>query len=149
MMYWTDWGTTPMIERASMDGTARSVIINSTLGWPNGLTLDYVSQTLYWVDAQLDKIEKSNVDGSMRMLLPTPASAIQHPFGITFFEGYIYWSDWATNSIYTAAVNDTEFGTHVFFTNLTFSPMQLHIVDSSRQPIGKVIIHDICSLKTD
>ena len=140
MMYWTDWGISPMIERASMDGTSRSVIINSTLGWPNGLTLDYASQTLYWVDALLDKIEKSNVDGSMRMLLPTPASAIQHPFGITFFEGYIYWSDWATNSIYTAAVNDTEFGTQLFFTNLTFAPMQLHIVDTSRQPIGMITI---------
>lgn len=136
-MYWTDWGTSPMIERASMDGTSRCVIVNTTLGWPNGLTLDYDTQTLYWVDALLDKIEKSNVDGSMRVLLPTPESVIQHPFGITFFRGYIYWSDWETNAIYTAPVTNTQSGTRTFFGNLTYDPMQLHIVDESRQPSGK------------
>ena len=137
MMYWTDWGDSPKIEKASMDGSARSVVIDTELGWPNGLTLDYVSQTLYWVDALLDKMEKSNVDGSMRALLVTPNNVIQHPFGITFCRGHLYWSDWETNCIFTAPVTNTATGTTNFFCGLRFDPMQLHIVHRSRQPFGK------------
>lgn len=48
-MYWTDWGTTPRIERAGMDGTHRQVIVNYEVKWPNGLTLDLVRKRVYWV----------------------------------------------------------------------------------------------------
>lgn len=65
-MYWTDWGEVPKIERAGMDGTLRSVIIDSDIYWPNGLTLDYGEQKLYWADAKLSFIHKSNLDGTFR-----------------------------------------------------------------------------------
>ena len=139
-MYWTAVGS-PKIEKASMDGSARSVVIDTDLDWPNGLTLDYASQILYWVDTRLDKIEKSNVDGSMRTLLTTPNNVIQHvvqqPFGITFFKNRLYWSDWATNSIFTAPVADAELNTTVFFGGLRSDPLRLHIVDECTQPVGK------------
>ena len=136
MMYWTDWGTIPRIERASMDGAVRSTIVDTDLRVPSGLTLDYATQTLYWVDAGMDKIEKSNVDGSMRMILPTLATAVQHPFAITFFEGYLYWSDWTLNAILKAPVTDTTNSTY-FYPGLTYDPMQLHVVSLYRQPYGK------------
>lgn len=56
-MYWTDWGEHPKIERANLDGTDRVVLLNSSLGWPNGLALDYTAGKLYWGDAKTDKIE--------------------------------------------------------------------------------------------
>lgn len=56
-MYWTDWGVRPKIERASLDGKDRVVLLNSSLGWPNGLALDYATGKLYWGDAKTDKIE--------------------------------------------------------------------------------------------
>ena len=41
LMYWTDWGSSPKIEVAAMDGTSRRVIVRiSSPSWPNGLTLD-------------------------------------------------------------------------------------------------------------
>lgn len=40
-LFWTDWGHIAKIERANMDGSERKVLINTDLGWPNGLTLDY------------------------------------------------------------------------------------------------------------
>ena len=49
-----------------MDGTGRMVIANSSLFWPNGLTVDYASEKLYWVDAKHHVIECSNLDGSGR-----------------------------------------------------------------------------------
>ena len=65
-MYWTDWGEVPKIERAGMDGSSRSIIVNTDIYWPNGLTLDYEEQKLYWADAKLNFIHKSNLDGSHR-----------------------------------------------------------------------------------
>ncbi|KAG9334401.1 hypothetical protein JZ751_008151, partial [Albula glossodonta] len=56
-MYWTDWGEKPKIERANLDGTDRIVLLNSSLGWPNGLAIDYAAGKLYWGDAKTDKIE--------------------------------------------------------------------------------------------
>ena len=55
-MYWTDWGNPAKIERASMDGQNRMVLHNTLLTWPNGITIDYSAQKLYWVDAFLDKL---------------------------------------------------------------------------------------------
>jgi len=56
-MYWTDWGEVPKIERADLDGTERHVMANTSLGWPNGLALDYHQRKIYWGDAKTDKIE--------------------------------------------------------------------------------------------
>lgn len=60
-MYWTDWGEVPKIERADLDGTERVVMVNTSLGWPNGLALDYDERKLYWGDAKTDKIEVGDV----------------------------------------------------------------------------------------
>lgn len=65
-MYWTDWGEVPKIERAGMDGSNRFVIINTEIYWPNGLTLDYEERKLYWADAKLNFIHKSDLDGTNR-----------------------------------------------------------------------------------
>lgn len=56
-MYWTDWGEIPKIERAALDGSDRIVLVNTSLGWPNGLALDYAESKIYWGDAKTDKIE--------------------------------------------------------------------------------------------
>lgn len=52
-MYWTDWGIHAKIERATLGGNFRTEIVNSSLVWPNGLTLDYEDERLYWADASL------------------------------------------------------------------------------------------------
>lgn len=52
-MYWTDWGTHAKIERATLGGNFRTEVVNSSLVWPNGLTLDYEEERLYWADASL------------------------------------------------------------------------------------------------
>ena len=56
-MYWTDWGRLPRIERAHMNGENRHDLVNTTIQWPNGLTLDHVYNKLYWADAREDNIE--------------------------------------------------------------------------------------------
>lgn len=42
-MFWTDWGESPKIEKASMDGNimSRKSIVSDNIFWPNGITADY------------------------------------------------------------------------------------------------------------
>ena len=108
-MYWSDWGVVATIERASMDGRGRQILHNSQLVYPNGLTLDYQNQVLYWIDAYLDKIESSSVDGTNRTLITNLASSSPnyHPFSMTFFKNILYWSDQGTDMIHSIFANGT------------------------------------------
>ena len=68
-MYWTDWGESPNIARAFLDGSNRERIIDTGLGWPNGLAIDYGERKIFWGDAKTDRIETANMDGSGRRVL--------------------------------------------------------------------------------
>ncbi|XP_015843100.1 low-density lipoprotein receptor-related protein 2 [Peromyscus maniculatus bairdii] len=98
-MYWTDWGTNAKIERATLAGNFRVPIVNTSLVWPNGLTLDLESDLLYWADASLQKIERSTLTGTNREVI---VSTTFHAFGLTVYGQHIYWTDVYTNKIYRA-----------------------------------------------
>ncbi len=80
-MYWTDWGDEPKIERANLDGTERLCLVNTSLGWPNGLALDVPENKIYWGDAKTDSIEVANMDGTNRRTLLS--EQIPHIFGFS------------------------------------------------------------------
>ena len=40
LMFWSDWGDAARIERAWMDGSHRGVIVDTDIGWPNGMAID-------------------------------------------------------------------------------------------------------------
>lgn len=44
LLFWTDWGKEPKIERAGLDGSARRVLVSEGLQWPNGLALDLLAR---------------------------------------------------------------------------------------------------------
>ena len=131
-MYWSDWGEPAMIERASMDGSARMVLHNTGLTWPNGLAIDYQLQRLYWADAFTDRIEYSSVDGTGREILLTSAHGLQHPFGITISGDQIYWTDSANSSIYTAHKQAASSILTVYGDSLII-PSGIEAVDPDRQ----------------
>lgn len=65
-LYWSDWGDVPHIGRIGMDGTNRHVIIQDKITWPNGLTLDFINDRIYWADAREDYIAFASLDGTNR-----------------------------------------------------------------------------------
>jgi low-density lipoprotein receptor-related protein 1 (alpha-2-macroglobulin receptor) len=85
-MYWTDWSGSGkgFIRFAGMDGSNPDpdILVQKELLWPNGLTLDYKKNQLYWCDAFLDKIERINIDGSERTLIFKDAV---HPLYLAFY----------------------------------------------------------------
>lgn len=97
-MFWSDWDEKlPKIERASLDGSDRLVLVNSSLGWPNGVTLDLERSKIYWCDAKYDKIEVANMDGTNRIVLT--GDNVPHSFGLSLMGDYLYWTDWQRRSI--------------------------------------------------
>ena len=101
-MFWTDWGEEPIIERAEMDSSSRRVIIRTNIHWPNGLTIDYSAQKIYWTDANLYYIAKANYDGTNRESIYSSSRQciLRHPFALTLYENKIYWTDLKTRGIH-------------------------------------------------
>uniref|UniRef100_A0A9J8ABN9 Low density lipoprotein receptor-related protein 2a n=1 Tax=Cyprinus carpio carpio TaxID=630221 RepID=A0A9J8ABN9_CYPCA len=128
-MYWTDWGTNAKIERATLGGNFRTEIVNTSLVWPNGLTLDYEDQRLYWADASLQKIERCSLTGANREVI---VSAAIYPFAMTVYGQHIYWTDWNTHSIYRANKHDGS-DQRVMLQNLPSRPMDIHVLSNSKQ----------------
>lgn len=61
---------------------------------PTGLAFDWLTNKIYWTDAEKAHIEVANSDGSMRSLLVwdnlnRPQDIVVDPIG-----GFMYWSDW-------------------------------------------------------
>ena len=132
MMYWTDWGSTPKIENAAMDGSSRRTIVTGSLGWPNGLTIDQTTNLLYWADAKLNKIEVSNLNGGNRRVIMSSSANI-FPFGLTVYKGVLYWTDWIHRSI--SRYNLSSGKTDLFLKGLK-KPMGIQIYDSSAKVSG-------------
>uniref|UniRef100_H2YAY4 EGF-like domain-containing protein n=1 Tax=Ciona savignyi TaxID=51511 RepID=H2YAY4_CIOSA len=96
-IYWTDWGT-HTIERSTLVGNGRTVIVSEDLLWPNGVTIDFDEDKLYWVDAEpKERVERSNMDGTERELI---IPSLDHPFAIAILDQFVYWTDWSTRGVY-------------------------------------------------
>ena len=126
-IYWTDWGAIPKIEKLTLTGRNRHIIISTHIRWPNGLTIDYATSRLYWVDAFFDKIETSDLEGRVRRnLLRVP-----HPYGIAVRNSILYWTDWMTRSVASAGIDGS-----TALRNITsgLRPSNVHVVYYSAQP---------------
>uniref|UniRef100_A0AAY4BP47 EGF-like domain-containing protein n=1 Tax=Denticeps clupeoides TaxID=299321 RepID=A0AAY4BP47_9TELE len=94
-MYWTEWGGRPRIARAHMDGSNIKTLVDK-VGRANGLTIDYLDQRIYWTDLDTCMIESTNMQGQQREIV---ADDLPHPFGLTQYSDFIYWTDWNLRSI--------------------------------------------------
>jgi low density lipoprotein-related protein 2 len=63
LMFWTDWGQHPRIERANMDGTNRRVLVDTKIYWPNSIALDFTTNRVYFADSKLDYIDFVDYEG--------------------------------------------------------------------------------------
>ena len=64
-MFWSDWSEVrPLVMRAALDGTSKHQLVSVDIDTPNGVTLDYEKQIVYWVDGGLNILEQINYDGT-------------------------------------------------------------------------------------
>uniref|UniRef100_A0A182RW24 Sortilin-related receptor n=1 Tax=Anopheles funestus TaxID=62324 RepID=A0A182RW24_ANOFN len=103
-LFWTDWNSIrPSISRANMDGTdVRELFTKPQVAWPNGVTIDYMAERLYWVDASKDYIASSDLDGKNFHKVMQQDPYVQHPFAVAVLKDVMYWDDWKQNSVFSA-----------------------------------------------
>ena len=116
-----------------MDGTSRTVLHNTSLSNPYGLTIDYENQILYWIDDGYNRIESSYVNGTGRVVLTT--SSIENPYDIAYFGGNVYWTEqyYHYGGILSASVDP------VTVANVSFSisnPYGISVFSEEGQPEG-------------
>ena len=127
----SDWGPNAHIERAWMDGSNRDFIVTEKIEWPNGLTLDYITRTVYWADARLDYIGAVDYFGGGRRKVVTE---VKHPFAVTMFEDSLYYTDWTHRGIVKVSKLGTDSVSKLIIKDNLTRPMDIQVYHLSRQP---------------
>lgn len=96
-IFFSEWDRPANISRAASDGNNLTVFKNLTLGWPNGLSIDFEQDRLYWCDALLDHVQHSNLDGTD--VKTVNSRLIRHPFSIVIHKNFMYITDWRLDAI--------------------------------------------------
>ncbi|KAJ7370894.1 Low-density lipoprotein receptor- protein 6 [Desmophyllum pertusum] len=100
-MFWISRGSQPRIERATLSGNNKRTLVNlirSFLFQPNGLTIDFSGNRLYWIDAFFKRLESIDLNGNNRQYFKT-LSTSSHPYDIVLYGGVFYFSDATSQSI--------------------------------------------------
>lgn len=147
-IYWTDWGAVPKIEKVTLTGEYRHPIVTYSIFRPSGLTINHITSRLYWVDANLLKIETSDLEGRERKVLFTqPATPL--PYGITVYNGSLFWTDWRAQSVTFANIDGNTASPSVITSGSR--PSDIHAVHYSKQPgackykCSSLIVSCICN----
>ena len=101
LMYWCDWGVDEKIERGTMDGHNRTVLVQTGGTSPLGLALDSNHRRLYWV-ASPGSLAYLDLDNGVTVNVLSGASSLGVAFGLTLDQTYLYWTDVPTRGIYRA-----------------------------------------------
>ncbi|KAM3855508.1 LOW QUALITY PROTEIN: low-density lipoprotein receptor-related protein 1B [Vipera latastei] len=100
LLYWTDV-VEDKIYRGKLSETGGvssvEIVVQHGLATPEGLTVDWIAENIYWIDSNLDQIEVAKLDGTLRTTLI--AGAMEHPRAIALDPRYgiLFWTDWDAN----------------------------------------------------
>ncbi|XP_050528252.1 sortilin-related receptor-like isoform X2 [Daktulosphaira vitifoliae] len=101
-LFWTDWAVgEAKVARSNLDGSdVKTLVSNDLVEWPNGVTVDYIAERIYWVDARHDYIASSDLHGHNFKKIIKNDEKVSHPFAVAVIKDWIYWDDWKQNSIF-------------------------------------------------
>lgn len=145
---WTDQGLEghrpARIERASLDGTERRVLLEDTyeILAPTGLTLDLATRRLFWLDARLHSLSSMDFKGKDRRLVFQSAHFLVHPLWLDSLDASLYWTDAINGSVLSVSkfglLDTAEHEPSVRRLPWTLGPIGgLKILDASKQPHGQ------------
>uniref|UniRef100_A0A3Q3JL43 EGF-like domain-containing protein n=1 Tax=Monopterus albus TaxID=43700 RepID=A0A3Q3JL43_MONAL len=103
LMFWSEIGSRPQIERSGMDGSKRKMVVSRGLSWPVSLACDLLDNRIYWADEKLRCIGSASLDGDnvkILQLVETPS-----PFSVVVFNDRVFWSDTKRRTIRSADKN--------------------------------------------
>jgi len=134
LMFWTDWGASAKIERASLSGGQRVAIVTTYIFYPNGIDLDRGNKRIFWVDAGYERVQSINYNGNNRKILFQLHGI--HPYGVVLVAPFLFFTNWNTNQeVYKLdATTGKVFGSYSIDGG---KPRSIVAYDSIRQPQGK------------
>lgn len=116
-LIWSESGDKAKIEKSTLDGSIREVLVWQDIVEPRGITIDYVTRRIYWLDAKMYSINSIEFDGNNRQLVLQTQIYLGNPFDLTLFDDVVIWSDFDSNAIYSA----NKFGkSNRYLANLNF-----------------------------
>lgn len=141
LIFWSDFGSVPKIEKATLAGEYRKVLVGTNIVHPRNLVIDYNAnpKRLYWVDVQYGAVQSVELDGTNRKeIVQLDNVNIQHPFGITVNNENLYLTDWKTGSINVVNKGNGNFkkALQTRASGKEKAIMGIAIFDKSRQPQG-------------
>lgn len=109
-LYWTNCNLSkPSIERSSLDGSNREVIVYMDLFQPQGITIDQGRRRIYWTDVREGfdfALESAGLNGEDRKLIIR--STHQHPFALAISGNSIFWTDWTNDAVWQLTLDETQ-----------------------------------------
>ncbi|KAJ8381103.1 hypothetical protein SKAU_G00018810 [Synaphobranchus kaupii] len=103
LIFWSEIGSEPQIERAGMDGSDRKVVVSQSLSWPASLSVDSLADRIYWTDEKLKCIGSAMFDGGDIKIIQL--MEMSSPFSVIVFNDQIYWSDTKSRTVQRAHKN--------------------------------------------
>lgn len=121
-----------------MDGSDLTVVVRSGLYWPNGVALDRENLRIYWIDARRNKLETATYNGQdRRVLVDGGRVGAFHPYGVLFFNGFVFWSNIYNSSVHQARVRNGQLVSQLIIEDSIHRPAQFQIVsDTHPRPGG-------------
>ena len=92
-LYWCD-SSDDTIEYSNMDGSDRTVLVNTELDQPRGMAIDPSSGHIYWTDwGDVPKIEKMKLDGTERQVIVNSSLGWPNGLTINYEASKLCWTD--------------------------------------------------------
>ncbi len=132
-MFWTDWGSSGKIEKASLSGNQSVAIVTTFLFRPSSIELDKGNKRIFWVDAVYDTVESVDYNGNNRKKLFYLSGL--HLFGVALIPPFLFFTDWSTHK----EVRNLDATTGEVIRTYSIGggqPMGIVAYDYARQPPG-------------
>ena len=112
-IYWAEEGGTGRIQTADLDGNSTSTVLDGVTTHPLGLSIDTVSNLLYYTDRYnsapyTPKVARMTTSGASHLEIIN--TSLTYPIGVAIDfvnpgNSYVYWTDAVTHYIYRAPSN--------------------------------------------
>lgn len=126
------------IERISIDGQGREVIVGNFGTCVQAMTLDFESFTIFWTDRCTLQLESIRMDGSRLASSVSIQLNSLTTAGISIFNDYLYWSDSSSRTLRRVNRTSGELVMEVSQQFLTFFG-GVDVVHPSKQPQGECL----------
>ncbi|KAK6744648.1 hypothetical protein RB195_011397 [Necator americanus] len=125
------YGSRHRIVSANMNGKNIRILVDNKLEYPTGLSIDLIRSDVYFGDVERQMIERVNMDTKQRIVVLT--QAVHHPYDLRYFNGFLYWTDWATSSLKVSELSIHHESAHIIH-SFTTLPYGLAINHTMYQP---------------